>query len=434
MRKNQQSKERVDDLQRSGSKLTLPALCDSKCLALNMPQLQRDQVLKLDELFYSLQGNNIARVPMAFRNSMGHLTSRQVEVIGWQTLIYEALQRVEREITCVEQMKDLAEHCLQERQLYSQLLSDCLALSNSLSSAGLRQDQVIIKLKKEEQMTNESKDLLQKQICILLDKLNSLKMIHSQLLMDCQDKSETIRLTTKCLTFELETPCIYSSAGPLKPTHVSYEKWLSHCQNLKVTSDNLIKDSSSCRGNLRFLLANLRNSYERQRCTTKESLRRKIHELTKLNDTLNRDKQRIKHEISDLTKDVQRMLSHINNFENRMHQTTHLLDILNQRRRFELCLDQPHKSLTLERQDLAKMSSGLQLVLQLSQQNLGMAHRHLIFVEDKLARNAQTMEVAQRCQSLHQSFQLAIDTAVILSNKPTLYKCVESSCHNTNLE
>ncbi len=70
-------------------------------------------------------------------------------------------------------MKDAAEGYLQEKQLYSQLMSDCVAVSNSLSPAVLRQDRVLTELKKEEQQTNEIREVLQKQICILLDKLRS---------------------------------------------------------------------------------------------------------------------------------------------------------------------------------------------------------------------------------------------------------------------
>lgn len=81
-------------------------------------------------------------------------------------------------LLCV-QMKDTAECCLQEKQLYSQLMSDCVAIGNSLSSAVQRQDRVLIELKKEEQLTNEIRELLQKQICILLNKLRSGRQIWS---------------------------------------------------------------------------------------------------------------------------------------------------------------------------------------------------------------------------------------------------------------
>lgn len=75
-------------------------------------------------------------------------------------------------LSCV-QVKDTAECRLHEKQLYSQLISDCLVLNTSLSRDVLAQDHILIHLKKEEQLTNETRELLQKQIRILLDKLRS---------------------------------------------------------------------------------------------------------------------------------------------------------------------------------------------------------------------------------------------------------------------
>lgn len=41
-----------------------------------------------------------------------------------------------------------------------------------------------------------------------------------------------------------------------------------------------------------------------------------------------------------------------------------------------------------------------------------------MILEDKLAKNVSHMEVEQRCQKLHQSFLPALNTSVILTNKP----------------
>lgn len=68
------------------------------------------------------------------------------------------------------QMKDSAEGFLQEKQLYSQLMSDC---TNTLGSAVLRQDPVSTELRKEKKLTNEIRDVLQQHICILLNHLRS---------------------------------------------------------------------------------------------------------------------------------------------------------------------------------------------------------------------------------------------------------------------
>ncbi|MEQ2158811.1 hypothetical protein GOODEAATRI_016102 [Goodea atripinnis] len=259
-------------------------------------------------------------------------------------------------------MKEMAERCLQERRLYSQLMRDCVALSSGLCSAGLRQDQVFIKLKKEEQLSNESGEVLQKKIFILLDKLSSLKTIHSQLLMDFQDKVEAIKLTSRCITFDEETPCSRLLPAPVKSIHVSYEEWLSHCQSLKLTADNLVKDSP-----------------------TTISLWR------------------------DMTWQQWLLV-------------------------FSWCYSVPSKF-------PSSVSCLWPIILLtdppvaiLHRQNLGMARRHLAFVEDKLARNAQTLEVVQRCQNFHQSFRLAVDTAVVLSNKPRLCGSLDSSNPHTDLQ
>lgn len=45
-------------------------------------------------------------------------------------------------------------------------------------------------------------------------------------------------------------------------------------------------------------------------------------------------------EISDLTKDKQRVTGQIRNCDYKMHQATFRLDTLNQRPRYELCLDE----------------------------------------------------------------------------------------------
>uniref|UniRef100_A0A3B4XIC3 Tektin n=3 Tax=Seriola TaxID=8160 RepID=A0A3B4XIC3_SERLL len=299
-------------------------------------------------------------------------------------------------------------------------MSNCVALQKSLGTSVLTQDHILIQLKKEEQLTSETRELLQKQICSLLHKLSTLKEIRTQLLADFQDKGEAIKLTTKCITHEVNTPSSQLPAGQYKPNHVTYDKWLSHCRDLRLTADNLIKDSSTLRGNLRFTIANLKNAQERQRRSTDDCLRKKINELSRFQDMMIWERQQIKGEISDLTNDIQKVTGQIRNCDSKLHQATHRLDILNQRPRHELCLDQPHFSLTLEKYDLTKMAAGLHPVLKQSQQELGLTRRRLMILEDKLAKNAHTLDVEQKCQNLHQSFLPTLDTIVVLANKPQI--------------
>ncbi|XP_024862491.1 uncharacterized protein LOC108238987 [Kryptolebias marmoratus] len=421
-----------EDLQRSGGKLTLPALSDSTRLC--RPQLQSNRVQKLKDEFVCTLGNNISQIPSAIRSTMGHLTSRHMEASQWQAHVSQSVSQVDREIGAVEQVKDVAEGCLQERQLYSQLMSDCVAVDSTLSSAGLRPDQVMAELKKEEQLTKESKELLQNQIAALRGKLSSLKEIRVQLQADFQDKGKAVKLITRCITWEVNTPCSQLPAAHYKLNHVSYDKWLSHSKNLKQMADKLVMDSTAFRGILHFSMANIKNSQEHQRRRTEDALKRKVHKLNRVNETLTWEKQWVKEEISDLTKDGQKLTGQISNCESKLHLATHRLDILNQRSRYELCLDHPHISLTLERQDLAKIVAGLHSVLNRSHQELQLAYRRLAIVEDKLVKNSHSLEVTQSCQNLHRSFLPALDRAVVLTNKPRLRPVTSSFSTQTYLQ
>ncbi|XP_039675339.1 tektin-B1-like isoform X3 [Perca fluviatilis] len=372
-----------EDQLRSDVRFTLPVLSTNKSLLSCNPQLGSNKVLTLGAESICTLAEDISRIPSATRSTTRHLSSRHTEVSQWQAQISGSIGQVDSEISALEQMKDTAECCLQEKQLYSLLMSDCVAILNSLSSAVHRQDRVLIELKKEEQLTNEIRELLQKQICFLIHKLSSLKQIHTQLLADFQDKSEAIKLTTKCITYNLNTPCSRLPAGQYKPNY-------------------------------------LKNAQECQRRSTNDALRKKVNVLSKIQDTLIWERQRTRDEFSDLTKDIEKVVGQLRNCDSKLHQVTHRLDILNQRPRHELCLDQPYFSLTLEKHDLTKMAAGFRPILKRSQQDLELTRRRLMILEDNLAKNAYALEVERKCQNLHQSFLPVLDTIVVLANRPRL--------------
>ncbi|XP_008304817.1 tektin-4-like [Stegastes partitus] len=399
-----------------GARLTLPILTNSRSLVSSSSQLQRSSILKLEDEIICL-GEDISRIPSIVHGGMTHLSSRHMEVGRWQALISECINQVKREIRALEQEKDATEGYLQERQLYAQLINNCVVLSNSLSSAD-RLNPVLTELKKEQQLISEISELLQNQIVVLLNKQSSLKNIRTQLLSDFLDKSEAIKVTTRCIGHQLSSSL---PAIQYKPDHASYDQWLSRCRELKQAADDLLKDSSTFRGNLRFTLANLKNTQECQRRSTGASMRKKIHKLHKTQELLIWERHQIGNEISDLTEDVWKVAGQIRNCDSRMHQVTSRLDILNQRPGNERCLDHPHISFTLEKRDLEKMSAELRSVLKNSQQDLALTQHRLKLLESKIAKNAQHLETQQRCQNLHQSFLPPRGSTVILGNRPQLH-------------
>ncbi|XP_051811957.1 uncharacterized protein LOC110956693 isoform X2 [Acanthochromis polyacanthus] len=411
------------------ARLTLPVISNKQSLVNSSSQLQSSTILKLEDEIVCL-GEDISQIPSAVGSSMTNLSLRHMEVGQWQALISESIDQVDREITAVEQVKDVTESYLQERQLYSQLMANCVGISNSLSFAGQR-DCVFTELKKEEQMIDEIRELLQNHICMLLSKLSSLKNIRARLLADFQDKREAIKLTTKCISLQLNAPTSPLPATPYKPKHVSYNAWLCHCKELKMAADDLIRESSTFRGNLRFTLTNLKTRQERQRHSTASCMRKRINELSRTQEALIWKRHQIRNEISDLTKDMQKVAGQIRKCDSRMLQDTTRLEILNQRPGFELCLDRPYIGLTLEKRDLAAMAAGCSLVLKNSQNSLVLAEHRLMALENKMAKNAQHLQTQQKCQSLHQSFLPPRGSTVILANRPRLHGATSSTSLST---
>lgn len=391
------------------------------------PQFYRAQVLKLDEESACVLSHDVSRIPSVTRGTMRHLTSRHEEVSQWQAQISEIMGQVDREVIAMEQVKSTAESFLEEKLLYGQLMSECVEVKNSPNTGILVRDPVLIELRKEVQLTKEITEVLQKQICILVGKLSSLKEIHTQLLVDYQDKSEAIKLTTQCIIHDVSSPTSQLPADQYKPHYVDYDKWQSHCKNLKLTADSLVTDASTFRNNLSFILAKLKNAHKCQRHNTEGAMRRKINEMHKVQRGLCWERQRINDEIKDLTKETQKVVAQIRNCDAKLHQTTHHLDILNLRPRRELCLDLPHFSLTLSKNDLTKMASGLLPRLQCCQHDMEPINRQLSSLEDRLATNAEALEVEQRCQNLYQSFLPLHNTTVVIPSKPRFCRGLGSS-------
>ncbi|XP_074543403.1 tektin-2-like [Halichoeres trimaculatus] len=391
-------------------RFSLPALPTNRNLLACGPQ--RSQVLKSDGGRACSLHEEISQLPFASRSTEMHLSSRQMEVSHWQAQISESISRVDMEVFALEMLRSTAEGVLQENQQYSHFLSDCVALSVTVSSANLRLDRIVNQLEKEEQLTSENRCMLEKQICVLLDKMSSLKHIRTQLLADYRDKGDAIKISTKCILYDLNTPCYRIHIDQPNQNHVSHDRWLSHCKNLKQSAENLVQVSSYSRSNLNVSLINLKNNQKHLRCRTEDTLRKAINGLIKMQETLTWERQQVNNQILDLTKDIQSLMVQIRSCNHRLHHITHRLGILNQRPKLELCLDQPHYCLTHEKQDLSEAAKNLLPLLKRSQQDLELSRRHLVIVENKLAKITQALEVEKKLQKLHQSFYPGLNMSV----------------------
>lgn len=390
--------------------------------------------MELNEQLACTFDHDASRIPSAVRSTMTHLTSRHEEVSQWQAQISEIIGQVDQEITALEQLKSTTESFTEEKRLYGQLMSECVEVKNSLNTGVQEQDPVFMELRKEVQLTNEITEVLQKQMCILVGKLSSLKEGHTQLLEDYWDKSEAIKLTTKCIIHDVSCPISHLSPDQCKPNRMAYDKWQTNCKDLKLTADSLMTESSTFRENLSFTLANFKNAHECQHRNTDRAMRRKINELRKVQEGLHWQRQQIIDRIQDLTKVTKSVAGQIRNCDSQLHHTTYCLDMLNQRPGCELCQDRPYLSFTLAKNDLTKMASGLSPELQRCQHDMGPINRQLSIVEDRLAATDEALRVEQKCQTMHQSFLNLHYKTVVIPSKPRFCWGLKSSSPHSSFQ
>ncbi|KAK7899082.1 hypothetical protein WMY93_019935 [Mugilogobius chulae] len=361
---------------------------------------------------------NISQVPAAVRNSEAHLSSRYLEISQWRSQIADCVSRVNQEITLMDQMIDTAESRLAEQQQYSRLVGDCVSLCNSITVDWVKQLAVMAELRREESLNAEVKDMLQRQIWALKDKLNSLKQIRSHLLSDHQDKTEAVKLTSICITLNPTARASHRPSSKYQPSRVSYDHWLNNCSRLKTTADKQVKEASSFRANLSYTFNNVRHTQDCQCQKVEAVLRRAIHNLNNTEETMLWERRKLHNEIADLKNSIQKISSQAQNCDTRLHLTTQRLDILSYRPRKELCVDQPVVSLTLEKSDLTNIVIGLRPVLFHSQQNMELTVLRLKTLEDNLAKNANALDIMHRCLNRHQSVVTQRHTTTFMSSRP----------------
>ncbi|XP_072530567.1 tektin-2-like [Salminus brasiliensis] len=306
------------------------------------------------------------------------------------------------------QVKEFAEMCLQEKALYRQVLSECLTLRDGRLPGELVQDHVETELSSEVQLCEDTKLLIQQKITEVLDQLRTLKEMRSELLSDQRDKDTAIDVTSLCLALDIQSPSVgyrYQPSSITKGT-LTYEQWISHCQNLKESAEKAVLDSSYFRSNLQHKFSELFNALDAQRSATDFSFRWKLDELRRAKESLEWEKQQVKDLVTELQAEMQKVESQIlsSGSEEQLAQTR--MDILAQRLNHELCLDQPTTGLQQEAQHLYRNTFSLKKKLLLSQKTLEIMYRNLFKLEEGVTEKTRSIEIDEKCQEVRQQLHV----------------------------
>ncbi|XP_015212887.2 tektin-2-like [Lepisosteus oculatus] len=339
------------------------------------------------------------------RNTQRNLCSRMEELTQWNEQIGNCIDRLDRELGCLEKVKIAAEECLQERLVYLNIVLECFTLRDVRQGGDLIHDPFEAQLKKEKELCESMKELFQKKIFASLNQLRSLSEIRKKLAADYQDTAKAVKLNGQCLSFDPKSPAVGYKCHTMLMTKdiLSYEEWAAHCDNLKKTGEKEVAQSALFRGDLEVALSKAANMAEAQHSATEFALRKRLHELNQAKDNLEWEKQHINDTISELVKEIQNLDLQIQNTANQIKLSHTRLETLSHRSNAELCKDQPHIGLLHETEQLERNVFSLKKKIVLSQNVLKEMLRHLSHVEDELCHKTRSIEIDTKCQEIRRN-------------------------------
>ncbi|KAM6959188.1 tektin-2-like [Aplochiton taeniatus] len=409
---------------------TQPDWYGNNSLITDRSGLQRISASKINQDLSSSREDAFTQIRWATRSTKNHLDCRAKELSLWKTQSAESIVKVDQEICALEQIKATAERCLQEKVQHRHILGECVLIRDGRMAADLVHDHVEAELKKEVELTEEFKELIQKKIYVVLDKLGRMRELRTQLMEDHQDKGKAIAINTQCQAFNLQSPNVGYRYEPVYIVNgtVSYTDWLSHCKSLKLLAEKHVLDCSYFRGNLQYILAKLMNSLDSQRCVTDSYLRRRIHEMTKAKIALDWEIQQVKDTVVELVDEMHKVQKQIltSGTETQLAHTR--LDLLKQRPSFELCMDQTNIGLLLENKNLRKNTFGLQKKFLLSQKTLENLQKNLSTLRDCMIAKTHALDLDLKCQEVRRRLLSLRGTAVVVVHSPQTQ--MSPKCHH----
>ncbi|XP_055003653.1 uncharacterized protein LOC129407204 [Boleophthalmus pectinirostris] len=327
-----------------------------------------------------------------------HLVTRHQELATWQSLTALGIQHVGQEVDALERLKLDVEAQLEDRQTYARFIAECVKFKEDFGPFVC--DDVYAELKNEKRLTNQIISTLRNHIDLLYGQIDSLKDIHNHLYTNFQDKSEATEIMAGCMT---HTNSLQISQTGRKQRPLSYDQWKSECDKMQNTCQSLLRRSASLRQNVQFTLTNLRNACGRQWSSTNRAMRRRTHDMRKKEEQTRWKLQHAQNEMDELQKTLWKVMEQMRNCEARACENANNIDALNKRKHNELCNDQAHNSLMLQKYNLSSIATGLERMHRQVHAKLEVARRCVSAIQRELEEQGRALQAQCKCQDMYQN-------------------------------
>lgn len=349
------------------------------------------------------------------------LDERIEEIEKWKEILEKALDDTNKEIDQLSKAKLDCERALEAKNLPMDVVTQCLATRDGRQQIDLVDDEVERQLKKEKELVEKEKQILQQKCAEAFEQMCVLQEARQQILADLQDKNIALQIDVDQRVLTEQSPCISYKPDPLRVCKgsVSVQNWEDFSRYNKERADQECRRSESLRDAIRLAINQTANDLNSQHNATDFALRKRIHEFQRAKDELEWQKKQTEDEIARLLEDIAGLEKSIREKipPGKLSQTRRINRC--DRPNVELARDHVQYGLADEIKQIEASEKALFEKLAQARHELDGLEKQLHRINEQLSLKNHSLMLDQRCADIRQQLRI-VDMATGAPNPATV--------------
>ena len=335
------------------------------------------------------------------------LSDRIEDIRKWKDIMEDCLNRINREIALLTEAKDTTEAELAALEIPLEVANENLTMRDSRKGIDLVRDDVERELRKEVEVIEGAKRLLQERCKQAFDQLLVLQEARQEVLRDLRDKAVALGIDVDQynLTEDMAPGGLSFKPDPCRiaPGTTTPQQWEDYSRYNRDRADAEIGASQRLREAMTHSLAKAANDIAAQRNAVDYALRRRIHEQERARGELEWQRQNLEGEIARLEAECRALEDAIRDKINPLKLAMTRAENRQERPGIELCYDDPQMGLCAEISELKGTMSALEQKLKEARHALQNLENNLHRVNEELALKNASITLDKRSQDVRNS-------------------------------
>jgi len=351
-------------------------------------------------------------------NNETRLDTKINETNEWMIVISRTIADTEEEINSLEDKKSETEHCLQAKNLNTDVVIECLMQREGRQLIDTVRDDVEAELKKENEIIEKVKKQLQTRIDEANEQVSLLREARLQLKNDNRDKNEAKTIDTNCKEMTNKSGDITYKPNSVRihPASTTPQSWNQFSQYNKDRACTEMRASTTLREACDETMINAKTELETQRIATEYAYRKRLHEYQMREKELVWQRERTLDEIAEMERDIRNLEQAIRDKEgpSKLAQTRN--EYRTYRRNVELSRDEPQYGLTEEVHQLEATVQTLKEKLEQAHHARFALYQNLNRIEIDLELKRDSMKIDNKCMDIRR--RLTVPAEKFVENLP----------------